>query len=202
MKVVLHICCGVCAGAAAERLAREGRQVSGLFYNPNIYPAREYKKRLEVAKRVAKELGFPLAAAAYTPEAWFEATRSLENEPEGGRRCEVCFRLRLERTYQYMKDCGADAFATTLTISPHKSAAVVNRVGWEVGGDSFLERDFKKQEGFKRAIELAKTWALYRQDYCGCMYSLRDRQLVRNLSPGRPNSKEEAKGGSDHACDC
>jgi len=116
-----------------------------------------------------------LEAGPYTPEEWFAAIKSLESEPEGGKRCEICFRLRLKRTYLYLEDCGGEAFTTTLTISPHKSAEVVNRVGQEIGGDRFLVRDFKKKAGFQRATELARKWALYRQDYCGCIYSIRKR---------------------------
>ena len=175
MKVVLHICCGVCAASVAERLTLEGHEVLGFFYNPNIHPVDEYKRRLEVAYKVAKELNFPLAAGPYTPEEWFEATKSLKNEPEGGRRCAVCFQLRLKKTYLYLKDYGWDAFTTTLTVSPRKSADLINEVGQEIGGDKFLVRDFKKMEGFKRATELAKKWGLYRQHYCGCIYSLRGR---------------------------
>ena len=175
MKVVLHICCGVCAAGVVERLTLEGHEVLGLFYNPNIHPLEEYKRRLEATYKVAKEINFPLEVGPYTPEEWFEETSSLENEPEGGQRCEVCFRLRLKQAYLYLKDCGWDAFTTTLTVGPRKSALTVNRVGQEIGGDRFLVRDFKKKAGFQRATELAKKWALYRQDYCGCIYSLRDR---------------------------
>ncbi len=175
MKIVLHICCGVCAAGVVERLALEGHEVSGLFFNPNIHPQEEYERRLEAAYKVAKELNFPLKAGSYTPEEWFEETSSLENEPEGGRRCKVCFTLRLRKTYLYLKECGGDAFTTTLTIGPQKSAAVVNQVGQEIGGDKFLVRDFKKKAGFQRATELAKKWALYRQNYCGCIYSMRGR---------------------------
>lgn len=175
MKIVLHICCGVCAAGVVERLTLEGHQVLGLFYNPNIHPLEEHNRRLEVAYKVANESNFPLEVAPYTPEVWFKETSSLENEPEGGKRCEVCYRLRLKRTYLYMEDCGYDAFTTTLTVSPHKSAEAINRVGREVGKERFLARNFKKKEGFKRAIELAKKWALYRQDYCGCIYSMRRR---------------------------
>lgn len=175
MKVVLHICCGVCAASVVERLTLEGHEVCGLFYNPNIHPLEEYERRLEATYNVAKELNFPLEAGPYVPEEWFHETSSLENEPEGGRRCEVCFRLRLEKAYLYLKDCGWDAFTTTLTVSPHKSADVINRVGEEIGGERFLARDFKKKEGFQRATELAKKWALYRQDYCGCIHSMRER---------------------------
>ena len=173
MKVALHICCGVCAAGVVEQLASEGHQVLGFFYNPNIYPLEEYNRRLEVAQTVAKELDFTLTVGQYTPEEWFQKTEPLANEPEGGRRCEVCFRLRLNRTYLYMEERGCDAFATTLTISPRKAADLVNRVGQEIGGDRFLVRDFKKKAGFQRAIELAKKWSLYRQDYCGCVYSMR-----------------------------
>ena len=138
MRILLHICCGVCAAGVVERLTLEGHQVHGLFYNPSIHPRHEYARRLEVARKVAKELNFPLEVPPYTPEEWLKETIYLANEPEGGRRCEVCFRLRLKRAYLYMKDCGADAFTTTLTISPHKSAAVINRVGREIGGERFL----------------------------------------------------------------
>jgi predicted adenine nucleotide alpha hydrolase (AANH) superfamily ATPase len=169
VKIVLHICCGVCA---------EGHLVLGLFYNPNIQPLEEYQRRLEVARTVARKMGFPLEVAPYVPEEWLKETSGLEDEPEGGRRCELCFRLRLEKTYLLMKDRGAQAFTTTLTVSPHKSAAVVNRVGVEIGGERFLVRDFKKQDGFKRAMALANEWALYRQDYCGCVYSMRQGQAT------------------------
>jgi len=174
MKILLHICCGICAAGVVERLTLEGHQIHGLFYNPNIHPLEEHQKRLEVARKVAKELNFPLEVPSYTPEEWFQETNSLENEPEGGRRCEVCFRLRLKKAYLYMEDRGWDAFATTLTISPHKSVDMVNRVGQEIGGERFLVRDFKKKDGFQRAIGLAKKWTLYRQNYCGCIYSMRN----------------------------
>ena len=173
MKILLHICCGVCAAGVAERLIREGHEVLGFFYNPNIHPREEYQRRLEVAREVAGRLNFPLEEGAYTPEAWFRETAALAGEPEGGKRCEVCFRIRLKAAYLRMKEQGGDAFTTTLTVSPHKSDEVVNRVGWEVGGEKFLARDFKKQDGFKRASELARKWGLYRQHYCGCTYSIR-----------------------------
>jgi len=173
MKVVLHICCGVCAAGAAEVLAIEGHEVLGFFYNPNIHPPEEYQRRLETAQRVAKELNFSLEMPAYEPEEWLRQTSSLKDEPEGGKRCQVCYRLRLEKTHDYMVTCGADAFTTTLTISPHKSAQVINKIGQEIGGQKFLIRDFKKKDGFKRAVQLAKRWELYQQDYCGCMYSMR-----------------------------
>ena len=173
MKVVLHICCGICAAGAAEVLAIEGHEVLGFFYNPNIHPPEEYQRRLETAQRVAKELNFSLEMPAYEPEEWLRQTSSLKDEPEGGKRCQVCYRLRLEKTHDYMVTCGADGFTTTLTISPHKSAQVINKIGHEIGGEKSLMRDFKKKDGFKRAVQLATQWELYRQDYCGCIYSMR-----------------------------
>jgi len=173
MEVVLHICCGVCAAGVAERLIAEGHQVSGFFYNPNIHPPDEFERRLDVARRVAGEFGFALEVPPYRPEEWRRQADSLAGEPEGGRRCEVCFRLRLSETYRHMLEHGADAFATTLTVGPRKSAEVINRIGRWIGGESFLARDFKKKAGFQRAIELARQWELYRQDYCGCVYSMR-----------------------------
>lgn len=171
MKVVLHICCGVCAAGAIERLISEGHQVFGYFYNPNINPREEYRRRLEAARKVAEQFGIPLEAGPYQPAVWFAATRGLENEPEGGLRCEICFRHRLKRTYRYLQDARLDAFTTTLTIGPQKSAAVINRVGREIGGDRFLVRDFKKKAGFQRASALAKQLAIHRQRYCGCIFS-------------------------------
>jgi len=171
MKIALHICCGVCAAGAAEKLQAEGYQVFGYFYNPNIHPRAEYLRRLEAAKKVAQELGFPLESGLYQPADWFAHVRGLEGEREGGLRCSICFGARLQRTYRYMLDSGLDAFTTTLTIGPQKSAAVVNKIGREIGGDRFLIRDFKKQAGFQRASELARKWEIHRQHYCGCIFS-------------------------------
>jgi len=173
MRIALHVCCGVCAAGAVNRLLSEGHEVLGLFYNPNIHPADEYERRLAMARRVSAELRFPLEVPPYDPTAWHGRADALASEPEGGRRCEVCFRLRLERTFRYMLEVGGDAFTTTLTIGPRKSAEVINRIGLELGGERFLVRDFKKKAGFQCAVELAKQWGLYRQDYCGCVYSVR-----------------------------
>jgi epoxyqueuosine reductase len=175
MKVALHICCGVCAAGAAEKLISEGHEVFGFFYNPNIHPEEEYQRRLEAAQRVAEELKFSLKEGMYMPEDWFAEIKGLENEPEGGRRCKICFRLRLRQAHIFMQAKGLDAFTTTLTIGPQKSAEAVNRIGQEIGGDRFLIRDFKKKAGFQRASELAKKWAIHRQHYCGCVYSLGER---------------------------
>jgi epoxyqueuosine reductase len=172
MKVLLHICCAVCAAGAAERLIQEGHQVGGYFYNPNIYPEEEYHRRLDSARRVAAELKIPLREGPYETAVWGAAVRGWEDAPEGGQRCPVCFTLRLQKTYELMLASNYDLFATTLTMGSNKSAVLLERIGCEIGGDRFLSRDFKKKDGFKRAGELARQWGLYRQHYCGCRYSL------------------------------
>jgi epoxyqueuosine reductase len=181
MKVALHICCAVCAAGAAERLQQEGHQVQGFFYNPNIYPEEEYLRRLENAQKVAMELHFPLTAGPYLPDDWSQLTAPLAGEPEGGRRCPVCFRMRLEKTYEFMQESACEIFTSTLTMGSNKPADLIGRLGREVGGGRFLPQDFKKKEGFKRAGELARQWGLYRQHYCGCRYSLRDAAARKTL---------------------
>jgi epoxyqueuosine reductase len=176
MKIILHICCGVCASGAAHVLLSEGHEVTGYYYNPNIFPPDEYIRRLEATARAAARLGFNLVEGPYNTADWTAEAAPLAGEPEGGRRCEVCYRVRLQQTCLYMQQSGADAFTSTLTISPHKSALVINGIGQEIGGNKFLPRDFKKKEGFKKATELARSWGLYRQSYCGCEYSLRGGQ--------------------------
>jgi predicted adenine nucleotide alpha hydrolase (AANH) superfamily ATPase len=175
MKIVLHICCGVCAAGAADVLLGEGHSVTGYFYNPNIHPENEYLLRLEAARHVADKLKFDFIAGPYDVEKWNAATEALGGEPEGGARCSICYRIRLEKTYDFMRETQADAFTSTLTISPHKSAAEINRTGAEIGGDNYVARDFKKKDGFKRAVETARKLELYRQNYCGCIYSIQGR---------------------------
>ena len=172
MNIILHICCGICAAGAADALLKEGHRVSGYFYNPNIYPEEEYGMRLEAARRTAEHLGFDLVEGKYDPENWTPAVQSLGGEPEGGARCSICYRIRLEKAFGFMREMGADAFTSTLTISPHKPALEINRIGTQVGGTSFMARDFKKKDGFNKAAALAKNWEIYRQHYCGCVYSL------------------------------
>ncbi len=175
MKIVLHVCCGVCAAGAASVLLAEGHTVTGYFYNPNIHPEDEYKRRLAAARTTAERLGFSLFEGPYDPAAWLAATEALKHEPEGGRRCSICYRIRLETSFKFMLESGHDAFTSTLTISPHKSAGIINAIGAEIGGERFLARDFKKKDGFKKATELARSWEIYRQNYCGCLYSRGDK---------------------------
>ncbi|MBU0567677.1 epoxyqueuosine reductase QueH [bacterium] len=181
--VLLHICCGVCGSSVVERLREEGFTVKGFFYNPNIHPRQEFGKRLEVAHRTSRILDFELIEGIYDKESWFKATEGEGNEPEGGRRCEICFRIRLEQTYKKSCRLGADYFATTLSVSPHKDLLAINKIGKELDKERFLERDFKKRDGFKKGIEFSKEHNLYRQNYCGCIYSRKEGEqgnLTRN----------------------
>lgn len=174
MRIALHICCGICASEVIETLCREEHQIVGFFYNPNIHPENEYRRRLTAVYKISRELNFPLIVPPYTPEEWLAGTSIFKKEPEGGKRCHICFEMRLQKTYLYMKNSKCDAFTTTLTISPHKSAEAINRIGYDIGGERFLTRNFKKKGGFNRANRMAKQWNLYRQNYCGCIYSIRD----------------------------
>lgn len=173
MKVILHICCGVCAAGAAAALLSEGHRVTGYFYNPNIHPEEEYALRLDAARRTAEKLGFDLVEGPYDPKSWIASTAAFPEEPEGGQRCLACYQMRMEKASGFMQETGADAFTSTLTISPHKSSEAINRIGTALGGSYFMARDFKKKDGFKKAVDLAKSWGIYRQHYCGCIYSLK-----------------------------
>ena len=173
MRIVLHMCCGVCSAGAASTLLEEGHQLRGFFYNPNIHPQDEYERRLSAAETVARQLSFPIDAPAYRPQDWYAVAGGLGQAPEGGARCEVCYRLRLDATASFARELDFDAFTTTLTIGRQKRADVINRIGKSIAGDRFLARDFKKRDGFTRAAALAGQWDLYRQDYCGCEFSVR-----------------------------
>ena len=162
-------------------------QITVFFYNPNITRTEEYRKRVEEEKRLIRELPakYPVAflEGSYEPDQFFEAVKGLEKEPEGGKRCEVCFKLRLEEAARIAAENGGfDFFTTSLTISPLKNADLLNEVGEAAGekyGIPFLPSDFKKKNGYKRSIELSREYDLYRQDYCGCIFSERERQLQK-----------------------
>jgi len=176
-KILLQVCCAPDATVASERLGDEYR-VGVYFYNPNIHPREEYIKRVEEIERLSIEIDVEIHPAPYEPEEWQKAVRGLEHEPEGGQRCETCFRMRLERTAMAARELGYDLFATVLTVSPHKNASLINRIGEEIGqavGVPYLPSNFKKRDGFKRSIELSRKYDLYRQDYCGCIFSKQQR---------------------------
>ncbi len=174
-KVLLHICCGICASSVVQTLREENFYVVGFFYNPNIHPQQEYLKRQEVAKQVARILKFELILGSYDKEGWLAETRGFENEPEGGQRCFACFKMRLEQTQKKASQMNKSKFTTTLTVSPHKNATIINGIGKSISPSGFLARDFKKQKGFQLAIDFAKRYNLYRQNYCGCIYSRKNK---------------------------
>ncbi len=184
MKVLLHICCGVCASSVAERLLCQGHKITGFFYNPNIHPVDEYQKRLKAAKEVAREWEFELVEGPYDRQRWFELAKGKEYAPEGGQRCEMCFNMRLEKAYEYSRKKMLDAFTTTLTVSPFKDVTVVNNTGRRIGGERFICEDFKRKGGFERANELAHQWSIYRQNYCGCIYS-HEEKLKKDKDRGK-----------------
>lgn len=177
--LLLHCCCAPCSSAVLEYLSSYCR-ITVFFYNPNISPKEEYEKRLQEEKRFISEFTarYPIEIleAPYDPERFFTEARGLESAPEGGERCTKCFRLRLHETARVAKEGGFDYFTTTLTISPLKDAHRLNAIGLEMGelfGVPFLPSDFKKRDGYKRSIELSRDYNLYRQNYCGCIFSKR-----------------------------
>ena len=172
-KLLLHSCCGPCSTHVINVL-RQDYDITILYYNPNIDTAEEFEKRLAEQKRYCKAVGIPVIEVPYQPSEYLDEVVGLENEVEGGTRCEVCFRLRLRRTAQVAKQLGFDLFATTLTVSPHKNSIVINRVGKEIEESEqieFLDGNFKKQDGYKKSVDLSKAFGLYRQNYCGCKFS-------------------------------
>ena len=175
-KLLLHICCAPDA-THSFLVLKERYKVSGYFYNPNIHPEREYRKRLEETKKLSGKYGFKLYEGRYDTKNWFKKIKGLEEKPEGGKRCEICYRIRLEQTARFAKKEGFDGFTTTLTISPHKPTGLISEMGKEIGqkyGVTFLKEDFKKKGGFKKSVELSKDIGLYRQVYCGCECSRRE----------------------------
>ena len=190
MNVLLHVCCGVCASSCIESLLCAGHTVTCFFYNPNIHPQDEYKRRLGAAEKAASEWKVEIIEGMYDRERWFELIKGTEYESEGGARCQKCIRMRLEKTYEFMKKRNFDAFTTTLSVSPHKDSRFICDLGEEIGGDKFLCENFKKNGGFKRAQELSREWGLYHQDYCGCIYSLEEaeRRKIKNEKKNQKSS--------------
>jgi epoxyqueuosine reductase len=171
-KILLHICCGVCSGWAIEKLKNDGLEVVGFFYNPNIHPEIEYNKRLAAARQAAELHQIDLVAGEYSPENWLAAVKGLEKEPEGGPRCAVCFRLRLEETCRKARELGIERFTTTLTISPHKSFELIRGLGKSLSPEGFIDYNFKKEGGFQKSSDFSRQHGLYRQNYCGCVFSI------------------------------
>lgn len=181
-RLLLHSCCAPCSSYVLTYL-NDYFDISILFYNPNITNATEYEKRYSELKRFISELKLPvnLLEPEYDPSVFVNAVKGLEHEKEGGKRCEVCFNLRLEEAAKKAKEISADFFCTTLSISPLKNSELLNSIGikyQEKYGIPWLYSDFKKKGGYLCSIKLSKEHNLYRQDYCGCVYSYIERHPI------------------------
>lgn len=183
--LLLHSCCGPCSSAVLEELASHF-DVTLLYYNPNIWPNEEYVRRRDEQMALLQKLPvrYPVKfeEAAYEPKEFLQAAQGLEGEPEGGARCEACFALRLRRAAETAAARRIPWYTTTLTVSPHKNAPLLNRLGEEIGaevGVKFLPSDFKKRDGYKRSLALSREYGLYRQNWCGCAFSYRQTENGR-----------------------
>ncbi len=174
-KLLLHSCCAPCSSYVLEYLTKYF-DITVYYYNPNISPEKEYIHRVEEIKRLISEMcpQVDFIEGKYEPERFYEMAKGLENEPERGARCHKCYRMRMEESAKAAKKYGCDYFTTTLSISPQKDSAVLNEIGKSISeeyGIPYLYSDFKKRGGYKRSIELSAQFNLYRQNFCGCVFS-------------------------------
>jgi len=171
--MLLHICCAPCSTHVVDVLKKE-YNLTGFFYNPNIHPDDEYLKRKAELERYSKAIGIDIICGEYEKKLWLDMAKGMEDMPEGGERCSMCFRMRLDKTAEYAKEQGYNVIATTLSISPHKNASKINQIGRAIAEKhriSFYEADFKKRGGFEKSISMSRDFGLYRQSYCGCIFS-------------------------------
>ncbi|MCI5621189.1 MAG: epoxyqueuosine reductase QueH [Lachnospiraceae bacterium] len=186
--LLLHSCCAPCSSYVIEYLSQYFR-ITVFYYNPNIYPDEEYVKRVkeqqEFIRRFPTKYPVKFIEGDFEKAAFYEMAKGLEQVKEGGERCFGCYRLRLEKTAQLAVERGFDYFTTTLSISPLKNAAKLNEIGMKLSeeyGVAYLLSDFKKRNGYKRSVEISKEYEMYRQDYCGCVFSMREREVQKNES--------------------
>ncbi len=187
-KLLLHICCVGC-GVYISQILKKRFKITLYFYNPNIYPASEYDKRLAETKIISKKLNLNLIIGKYEHNLWLKRIQGHEKDRERGGRCLICYRERLEKTIGTAKKKGYDYFSTTLTTSPHKDAQAISKIGRQLEKKykvKFLDQDFKKQDGFKKSVWLSKRLGLYRQNYCGCEFS----GILENKEQGTENKKQ------------
>ena len=182
-ELLLHSCCAPCSSYVIEYLS-PFFSITVFFYNPNIHPEEEYKRRLgeqiTLTEKIKVKNEINLIIGSYEPDLFFQRVKGLEQEKEGGRRCQKCFELRLEKTAQKASQLGFPYFTTTLTVSPHKNAKLINRLGNDIASLyhlQYLFSDFKKKSGFQRSIVLSHQYKLYRQSYCGCIFSKEQEKL-------------------------
>ena len=193
--LLLHSCGAPCSSYCLEYLS-DCFEITIFYFNPNIYPEEEYRKRVEEQKRLVKELParhpIHVIEGTYEPKQFYEAVKGLEKIHEGGERCFACFALRLKEAARLAAESGFDFFTTTLTISPLKNAAKINEIGEQCAKECnavWLPADFKKKEGYKRSIELSAEYGLYRQDYCGCVFSQREREEQKKTAVEKAGRK-------------
>ena len=175
-KLLLHACCGPCTCGVYPQVSPYF-DVSILYYNPNIYPKEEYDKRLENLKIVNKHWPFKLIECEYDESVYLCQVKGFEGEKEGGKRCEICFKNRMRKAAEYAKENGYDIFTTTLSVSPYKNSELLNEIGNNLEdelGMRYLYSNFKKHGGYKESIRISKEFGLYRQNYCGCRFSLNE----------------------------
>ncbi len=193
-RLLLHACCAPCSSAVLEEVCR-AFEVTLFFYNPNIFPEKEFVFRLRELDRLVRETGreeIEIVAPDYCNDEFEAVIKGFEENPEGGERCRRCYRLRLERAVSFAAEQGFDYVTTTLSVSPHKNARWLNEIGMELGekyGIKYLCSDFKKNDGYKRSCELSREMGLYRQDYCGCVYSKAEAEKRKALRDGREGEK-------------
>ena len=184
-SLLLHSCCAPCSSYVIEYLSQYFK-ITVFYYNPNIYPDEEYHLRAEEQKKFIAD--FPaenpvkFLEGEFAKDLFYQTVKGLEDVPEGGERCFLCYELRLRRSAETAKKLGLDYFTTTLSISPLKNAAKLNEIGFkleEAYGVKYLPADFKKNNGYKRSVELSALYQMYRQDYCGCIFSKREREKAK-----------------------
>ena len=185
-RLLLHVCCAPCSSYVLSVLAKYFK-IDIVYYNPNINTKEEYDKRLDELKRLINTVKYDnpvsITSCTYNNMDFYNAVKGLENEPEGGKRCFACYKLRLDYTAKVAKELGYNYFTTSLSISPYKNATWLNEIGISLEnkyGIKYLVADFKKKNGYKTSIELSKKYNLYRQDYCGCIYSKIERRKKVN----------------------
>lgn len=186
-RLLLHACCAPCSTYVLEYLTQYFA-IDVFFYNPNIHPREEFLLRRDEAECLCGQMGAGFLCPGYESERFFRAVQGMEAEPEGGRRCKVCYRLRLEETCKRALEGAYDFFTTTLTISPLKNAETLNKIGRELEeqyGVAFLPSDFKKKGGYQRSLVLSREYGLYRQNYCGCCFSRRGDRASEGPAPSR-----------------
>ena len=175
-RMLLHTCCAPCSTHVLE-LLREQFELTLYFYDPNIHPREEYEMRRDEMRDYADKFSLAFVEGPYDVERWFELTKGHGSDKEGSERCFLCYEVRLRESARFASDNGFEYFGTVLSISPHKKADKINEIGRSLAGEygiNYLEADFKKKDGFKRSIALSREHGLYRQDYCGCVYSRRE----------------------------